>query len=99
MDYIYLRDLKGAEKTKWKKALELAGYDNFKELSENEPTMIPEIEFEDYARGLAYDCGIISDKNDNWPLNCIDWEEAADQLRMDYNEVEVDGKTYLFRNY
>lgn len=99
-EYMYtdLRDLKGSEKRKWKKAIEeQTGYD-FDELSENEPTMISRDEFEDYAQELAFDIGAI-DGNQNWPHNCIDWEEAASQLEQDYTSVDVDGVEYLFRAY
>jgi hypothetical protein len=27
----------------------------------------------------------------------IDWEETADNLRVDYTEVDFEGTTYLFR--
>ena len=98
MNCIDLRDLEGGEKEKRKKEVEdQLGYD-FDELAKNEPTMIPEVDFEDYARELAEDIGAI--KNDaNWPNYCIDWEKAASELKMDYSEIEVDGVTYLFRAY
>lgn len=52
--------------------------------------------FEDYARELAEDCGMVKD-DATWPNNCIDWEEAARQLRQDYTAVEFDGVTYWIR--
>lgn len=33
---------------------------------------------------------------DDWPLNCIDWEEAADGKRSEYLSLVLDGETYLF---
>jgi len=60
-------------------------------------TMIPENDFEDYARELAEDIGAISG-NEEWPCNCIDWERAARELAMDYSTVEYQGDTYLVRN-
>ena len=60
-------------------------------------TMVPESDFEDYARQLAEDIGAISD-DARWPCTCIDWERAADELRMDYSEVEYQGTTYLVRS-
>lgn len=59
-------------------------------------SMIPESEFEDYARELAVDIGAI-DKNASWPCNCIDWEEAADQLKQDYTSVSYQGEDYYVR--
>lgn len=104
MAYIDLRDIienkrKDPEAYReWKKAIEdQTGYD-FAELAENEPTMISEDDFEDYARELAEDIGAIS-RDTQWPATCIDWEYAAHELKMDYSEVEVDGVTYYFRAY
>lgn len=53
--------------------------------------------FEDYARDLAEDIGSIS-KDQSWPNNCIDWEQAADQLKQDYTTVEFDGVIYWIRS-
>ena len=59
-------------------------------------TFIPEDEFGDYAREFAEDVGAIS--NDaQWPATCIDWEQAANELKHDFSNVEYDGETYLYR--
>jgi len=55
--------------------------------------LISEDYFEDYARELAEETGDV-DRDLPWPLNCIDWEKAADELRQDYTEIEVDGRIY-----
>lgn len=52
--------------------------------------------FEEYARELADDIGAM-DRNANWPLCHIDWEAAADSLKMDYTSVDFDGVTYWVR--
>lgn len=52
--------------------------------------------FEDYAQELADDIGAIDSKQ-HWPTYHIDWEAAADELRMDYSEVDFDGVTYQTR--
>jgi antirestriction protein len=52
--------------------------------------------FADYAHELADDIGAVPD-NLAWPLTCIDWEQAARELRMDYTPVEFDGVTYWTR--
>lgn len=57
--------------------------------------LIPEDEFVDYARQFAEDTGIVS--TDSWPLNCIDWEQAADELAQDYSIVEFDGLEYYWQ--
>lgn len=98
MSYIDLRNLKGEELKKWKKAIEeQTGYD-FEELRENEPTMIPDCDFKEYAQELAENTGAI-EKDFKWPAYCIDWEWAARELKMDYSSVEVDGTDYWFRSY
>lgn len=52
--------------------------------------------FEDYAQELAEDIGAI-DSDASWPLYCIDWERAANDLKMDYSAVEFLGHTYFVR--
>jgi antirestriction protein len=52
--------------------------------------------FEDYARELAEDIGAI-DAAHGWPLSYIDWEAAADALKMDYTAVDFLGTTYYAR--
>lgn len=52
--------------------------------------------FEDYARELAEDIGAIS-RDATWPNDCIDWEQAAKELQMDYASVEFGDVTYWVR--
>ena len=59
-------------------------------------TLVRDSYFEDYARELAEDIGAY-DPNAGWPLGCIDWEKAAEQLLIDYTSVEFDGETYWIR--
>jgi hypothetical protein len=59
-------------------------------------TFISDDYFEDYARELAEDTGAIDPKA-TWPLNRIDWEAAAEDLKMDYTEFEFMGTTYWAR--
>lgn len=59
-------------------------------------TLIRDSHFRDYAEELADDCGMIP-KDAKWPLNCIDWEQAARELRYDYSGVDIDGMTYWTR--
>lgn len=59
-------------------------------------TMIPVDDFKEYAQQFADDIGAI-DRNATWPLNCINWDQAADELAMDYSEVTYQGESYYVR--
>ena len=59
-------------------------------------TMIADWYFRDYAQELADDIGAIN-SDATWPNNCIDWDKAARDLRMDYTSVEFYGRTYWVR--
>ena len=52
--------------------------------------------FQEYAQNLAEDCGMV-DTNARWPMNCIDWEQAASGLQMDYSNILIHGSTYWYR--
>jgi len=52
--------------------------------------------FTEYAQQLADDMGAVPD-DAAWPLTCIDWQQAARELKMDYTAVEFDGVTYWIR--
>ena len=52
--------------------------------------------FKTYAQQLAEDIGAI-DSNASWPLTRIDWEAAANDLKVDYTEVDFDGESYWIR--
>lgn len=54
--------------------------------------------FIQYAEQFAEDIGAI-DRDANWPLNHIDWEEAASELKMDYTCVDFDGVDYWLRSF
>lgn len=56
-------------------------------------TLIHDDYFENYARQFADDIGAI-DTNASWPLNHIDWESAADELKHDYVSVEFGDETF-----
>jgi hypothetical protein len=60
-------------------------------------TLIRDSYFGDYAMELADDIGAI-DANATWPVNCIDWDQAARELQMDYTSAEFDGVTYWLRS-
>lgn len=58
-------------------------------------TLINDDYFVEYAIDFAGDlCGA---QLQNWPFDCIDWDRAADALKMDYSSCEYQGNTYWFR--
>ena len=59
-------------------------------------TLIRESYFRTYAEELADDIGAVP-RNAQWPLTCIDWEQAARELRYDYSAIDIDGATYWTR--
>jgi hypothetical protein len=59
-------------------------------------TLIRDTYFRDYAQELAQDCGMIPDDL-RWPCTCIDWEQAARELQIDYFSVDFDGVTFWIR--
>jgi len=56
-------------------------------------TLIRDSYFEQYARDMAEDCGLLQ-KGATWPYTCIDWERAATELQYDYTSIEYDDVTY-----
>lgn len=53
--------------------------------------------FKTYAMEFADDIGALEGIGDKWPCTCIDWDQAARELQMDYTSVEFDGVTYWVR--
>jgi len=52
--------------------------------------------FKKYAMELADEIGAIDD-NATWPQTCIDWDQAARELQMEYTAVSFDGIDYWVR--
>lgn len=77
---------------------ELAGYGGDEEFEGAwyPITLVHDECFQDYAKELAEDCGSV-DTSARWPMNCIDWEQAARELQMDYSSIEIRGFTYWYR--
>ena len=63
------------------------------QVSSSDSYFVRDSYFVQYARELADDivpyAGV-----PRWPFNCIDWQEAADELQQDYYDVDFDGVTY-----
>lgn len=76
---------------------EMAGYggDHQWEGRRYPVTLIRDDYFPTYAEELAADISNV--KAAEWPFNCIDWQKAAEQLKVDYSCAEFDGVTYWYR--
>lgn len=59
-------------------------------------TLIRDSYFRNYAMELADDIGAIP-ANTAWPLTCIDWDQAARELQIDYTAVDFGGVRYWVR--
>jgi uncharacterized small protein (DUF1192 family) len=58
-------------------------------------TFINADSFTEYAEQFAEDIGAIN-RDAAWPLNHINWEAAASDLKQDYSEVEIDGNSFYY---
>lgn len=58
-------------------------------------TIIPEDDFVDYAKELAEDLSGM--REHGWPFCHIDWDAAAESLKMDHIEATYRGRGYLIR--
>ena len=87
-----IQDLRD-ELAPWKElADEFGGYGDW----DHGEALILESHFKEYAQQLAEDIGAMEDSS-RWPGNCIDWDQAADDLKMDYTEATAGGYTYYMR--
>lgn len=59
-------------------------------------TLIRDSYFRDYAMDLAEDIGAIN-HDAGWPNTCIDWDQAARDLQMDYSCITFKGVDYWIR--
>ena len=64
---------------------------------EDGETLVHDNYFTKYAEQYAYDIGALNGEP-HWPLNRIDWEAAASDLRQDYSSVDFDGVTFWVRS-
>lgn len=60
-------------------------------------TLIEASSFVSYAKEYADNIGAV-DSSLGWPCSCIDWEQAADELRVDFMDITYDGVDYLYRD-
>ena len=77
---------------------ELAGYGGDEEFDGDwyPVQLVAEGYFQEYTQELAEDCGMV-DTSARWPMNCIDWGQAARELQYDYSSIEIHGFTYWYR--
>ena len=77
---------------------ELAGYVGDEELDGDwyPVQLIAESYFQEYAQYFSEDC-VMVETNARWPMTCIDWEQAARELQMDYSNILIHGSTYWYR--
>lgn len=60
-------------------------------------TLIADSHFRDYAEEYAEEIHGEAVRNASWPFDHIDWDAAAEELQMDYTEVDFGGQTYWVR--
>lgn len=70
---------------------ELNGYGDF----DHGETIIHENEFTEYCKQLCIDCGDVS--KDLPHYISIDWDDTAENLKVDYMSAEWEGHTYYMR--
>ena len=77
---------------------ELAGYGGDEEFEGDWYPMqlIADGYFQEYTQNLAEECGMV-DTSARWPMNCIDWEQAARELQMDYSNILIHCDPYWYR--
>lgn len=62
------------------------------EVGDESVELIPENDLTDYAQEYAEN--VLGLSTSEWPLSQIDWDLAADELRSELTEIDVDGNTF-----
>lgn len=96
-----IEDSTDADEIEERETLE-ALVEELRNVAEDEPEdgliLIRDTYFVEYAQELAEDIGAIdTTKSYGWPFTCIDWQQAARDLQMDYTQVDFNGVTYWTR--
>lgn len=73
--------------------------DQLQSIGDNEPTLIAESYFVDYCEELVKDIGDLPTNLPGYLENNINWQGVADDLKVDYNSVTLDGTDYYTRAY
>lgn len=58
--------------------------------------LIREDVMDEYAQETAVDLGFVASL-DQWPATCIDWDQAVEEMKQDYRQVEYGDYTYFVR--
>jgi len=56
---------------------------------------ILESEFADHIKESASE--LVDVDLNRWPFNCINWDDAAEEMKGDYTEIDFDGYAYYVR--
>lgn len=64
---------------------------------DNQESFISEDYFVEYAEEFCKDVGYIPEELPSWIADHIDWEEVADEIKVDYTAFEFRGTTYWVR--
>jgi hypothetical protein len=64
-----------------------------------ECTLIAEDYFPTYCENLCEELGYVSPDLPGFISSNINWKGVAEDLSVDYNEVELDGQTYFIRSF
>lgn len=77
---------------------ELAGYGGDTEFEGDlyPVQLVADSYFQEYTQNLAEECGMV-DTDARWPMTCIDWEQAARELQMDYSYIQIHDSSYWYR--
>ena len=77
---------------------ELAGYGGDEEFDGDwyPGELVADSYFQEYAQNLAEECDMV-DTSARGPMTCIDWEQAARELQMDYSSILIHDSTYWYR--
>ena len=61
-------------------------------------TLILDEYFPRYAEELASELHGSAVTQADWPFSCIDWDQAAEQLKADFTQIELEGESYWVRS-
>ena len=64
------------------------------QVSSSDSYFVRDSYFVEYAQELAEDLCAARGTLVRWPFNCVNWQEAADELQQYYYDVDFDGVTY-----
>lgn len=65
---------------------------------EHGESLIRDDYFTDYQKEMLIDCGMLPKDIPSFIENNIDWDAVADDLKVDYSDIEIEGETYWYRN-